>query len=77
MENKPLNIAIGADHAGFELKEKIKGYLSSSDIPVLTTGLFLLSAQTIPIIFTRWLRPYLPGITITALSCVAAATGSA
>ncbi len=29
MDKKTLNIAIGGDHAGYELKERIKGLLSS------------------------------------------------
>ncbi|ABR31036.1 ribose 5-phosphate isomerase [Thermosipho melanesiensis] len=33
-----MKIAIGSDHAGFELKEKIKKYLMDKDIDVLDFG---------------------------------------
>lgn len=37
---KPLKIAIGADHAGFELKEKIKKYLTGKSHTVFDCGTF-------------------------------------
>lgn len=33
-----MKIAIGSDHAGFELKEKIKKYLDGKDISVVDAG---------------------------------------
>jgi ribose 5-phosphate isomerase B len=33
-----MKIAIGADHAGFELKERVKGYLASRGHTVLDVG---------------------------------------
>jgi ribose 5-phosphate isomerase B len=38
MENKSKNIAIGSDHAGFQLKEKVKQYLESKGYPVKDFG---------------------------------------
>tara|TARA_B110000967_G_scaffold187849_1_gene210134 strand:- start:600 stop:1037 length:438 start_codon:yes stop_codon:yes gene_type:complete len=34
------NICIASDHAGFELKEKIKDYLISKNIPVIDLGAY-------------------------------------
>jgi ribose 5-phosphate isomerase B len=33
-----MKIAIGADHAGFELKERLRGYLSGRGLEVLDVG---------------------------------------
>lgn len=38
MEQKTLHIAIGGDHAGFALKERIKGYLASRGHKVTDYG---------------------------------------
>ena len=35
-----MNVSIGSDHAGFELKEKLRTYLSSKDIACLDKGTF-------------------------------------
>jgi ribose 5-phosphate isomerase B len=38
MENKITRIALGSDHAGFHLKEKIKAHLEARGIEVLDKG---------------------------------------
>ncbi len=35
-----MKVAIGSDHAGYELKESVKGYLSSKGVEVLDIGTY-------------------------------------
>ncbi len=38
--SKPTSIAIGSDHAGFELKEKVRKYLDKQGIKVIDEGTY-------------------------------------
>ena len=51
-ENKisDIKIFIGSDHAGFELKEKLKAYLVISGIPVEDVGTFTKDSCDYPLI---------------------------
>lgn len=43
-----MRIAIGADHAGFELKERVKGYLKARGIEVVDMGTTSLESTDYP-----------------------------
>ena len=49
-----MKIAIGSDHAGFRLKEKIKEFLLSKGYEVLDFGTNSLNPPTIPSLPRRW-----------------------
>jgi ribose 5-phosphate isomerase B len=65
---KPKRVVLGADHAGYVLKEEIKKYLGSKGIDVMDEGTFSEEAVDYPAIIRRAcavvLQQKCPGIVI-------------
>ena len=51
-----MRIAIGSDHAGFDLKEEVKAFLAGDNQQVLDVGTSTKIPWTIPTMLKPWVR---------------------